>query len=337
MAEAPRGAAEHGGLMKNLKLEWIVGAALVLSACSGFEARRPPFTLYESAQLNGAASTSPPPKIRFDPTGRRAAHLVQEPGAVGVSQSASSSRSSAGLRPSSSAGSQIVDWRPEAPLDDPAEHKSGSRNPPKSFAAQDAPPDEQTFEVELPAAPEDDAFDPPSLSDDKGPLHAAEFIRAIYKVNGVDLEAGKGEQVIATLHDNFKRRGRIYHATRPAVGDVIFFHNTFDRNNDGRNNDWYTHVGLVEGVDEDGTIHVLSYLNGKVDSFVVNLENPRLARNKTGKKLWNATLRTARPDDPPFTQQLAGELFAGFGSLLGDRTELMVIDNWSPSMDLGSL
>lgn len=162
------------------------------------------------------------------------------------------------------------------------------------------------------------------------PDQAASFVQAVYKANGVQVELG--DDPVADLYADVKRRGTLYHATRPAVGDVAFFHNTFDRNGDGRNNDWYTHAGLVESVDEDGTITILSYLDGKVGEVVINLENPKLDADERTGKVWNTPLRPTRKDEPAFTQHLGGQLFAGFGNLLGDRPEFVVIDNWQPGM-----
>jgi surface antigen len=162
------------------------------------------------------------------------------------------------------------------------------------------------------------------------PDQAAQFVQAVYTANGVNVPLGNDG--VADLYAAVKRSGTLYHATRPAVGDVAFFHNTFDRNSDGRNNDWYTHAGLVESVDDDGTITILSYLDGKVANIVINLENPKLDVDERTGKVWNTPLRPARKADPAFTQRLGGQLFAGFGNLLGDRTEFVVIDNWQPGM-----
>jgi hypothetical protein len=155
-------------------------------------------------------------------------------------------------------------------------------------------------------------------------------MKAIYEANGVKLGRLEGDDAVATLFAEAKKQGQIYHATRPAVGDLVFFHNTYDRNGDNRNNDWYTHVGLVEGVDKDGTIYVLSWFDGQIQTFPINLEHPKLAREERSNKIWNLQLRTPGDDDPQHTQYLGGELFAGFAGLLGNRQEIVVIDSWAP-------
>jgi hypothetical protein len=155
----------------------------------------------------------------------------------------------------------------------------------------------------------------------------------VYLANGVDIDLPDNEDAVALLYAAAKRRGSVYHATRPAVGDIVFFHNTYDRNGDGRNNDWYTHAGLVEAVDGKGNIHVLSYLDKKVTSFAINLEHPR---QPSSGDVINTQLRPRTAADPEFTQHLGGELFGGFGNLLGERTELVVIDNWMPGMKVSA-
>ena len=155
------------------------------------------------------------------------------------------------------------------------------------------------------------------------PEFAAGYVVAVYEANEVPLgNAAAGS--IADLYRKAQQTGTIYHSSRPAVGDLIFFHNTFDRNADGRQNDWYSHVGIVESVDEQGTIALLSYLGGKVGRTYMNLESPALAE-RAGK-----TLNTRMKAESTGSEFLAGKLFAGFASLLGNRTEVVVLDEWQP-------
>lgn len=155
------------------------------------------------------------------------------------------------------------------------------------------------------------------------PEFAAGYVVAVYAANEVTLgNAAAGS--IADLYRKAQQTGTIYHSSRPAVGDLIFFHNTFDRNADGRQNDWYSHVGIVESVDEQGTISLLSYLGGKVGRTYMNLESPALAE-RSGK-----TLNTRMKAESTGSEFLAGKLFAGFASLLGNRTEVVVLDEWQP-------
>lgn len=160
---------------------------------------------------------------------------------------------------------------------------------------------------------------------------AAEYVWSVYGLNDVRFsESARGS--VSTLFRECKERGKIYHSSRPAIGDVVFFHNTDDANADGRNNDWYTHVAIVESRDGSQTT-LLGYRDGEVQRFVMDLESPDATRTRHGE-VANAQLRQKRGEDPPFTQYLAGQLFAGSCSALGERQDLVVIDNWKPGMKL---
>lgn len=94
-------------------------------------------------------------------------------------------------------------------------------------------------------------------------------------------------------------------AARP--GDLAFFHDTYDRNRDGRPNDAYTHVALVEAV--AGSAVVLVHRGAR------GIERVRMDLSRPDDPAANDPVRSARPADPAGTPRLAGELFAGFGAL----------------------
>jgi len=169
------------------------------------------------------------------------------------------------------------------------------------------------------------------------PIAAAAYVTVLYQANETATTGDSSESPsIVDIYRYTQHAGTIYHAAQPAVGDLVFFHNTFDRNGDGRNNDWYTHIGVVESVDNDGDIFVLSYLDGQVSRTHLNLESPNESTDENGNVL-NTVMRRRSENDAPYTQYLASELCAGFGSLLGERTEFLVIDNWQPGMNVAAL
>lgn len=286
-------------------------SAWVLSACGSYRGAQAPFYIYNQGVLNAEVGTAYQPR-RPDPA--RDGRLAGRPA------------------PMSRVGERVASAR--ASSDAPAASPKQSR-PVAAAAKKKAAPKSAAVATKAKAQPavKKAAAKPAAKNANKGrfvPQHSANYLKAIYEANGVKLGSLKGDDAVATLFSEVKKQGQVYHATRPAVGDLVFFHNTYDRNGDGRNNDWYTHVGLVEAVDEDGTIYVLSWFEGQVQTFPINLEHPRLARDERDKKIWNTQLRQKGSDDPAFTQYLGGELFAGFGSLLGQRTEIVVIDSWAP-------
>ncbi len=167
--------------------------------------------------------------------------------------------------------------------------------------------------------------------DTSAPALAADYVWSVYKLNGVQFSAGS-RRSLPKLFQQCKKRGKIYHSSKPAIGDIVFFHNTGDYNGDGRNNDWYTFAAIVESRD-GARVTLLGYRGGKVQRFVMDLQQPDAAMTRRGETA-NSQLRKKRTDDPPFTQYLAGQLFAGTCSVLGDRTQLVVVDNWKPGMKL---
>lgn len=170
---------------------------------------------------------------------------------------------------------------------------------------------------------------PTSTSHDEA--HAVEYVRAVFGLNGIDL--GKASTLLGLYKDTY-RAGQLYHAPRPMVGDLVYFHNTFDRNNDGRWNDWYTLVGFVEGVEGDGTVKVLVYLGGRVQRLFMNLAQPGVLADASGKTL-NSLMRDGEePGGAPAHLGSAARLFAGFANVLGDVQKFVVVDNWQPGMAL---
>lgn len=185
--------------------------------------------------------------------------------------------------------------------------------------------------TKAPAATDDKKVSPDAGSSFQ-PDHAAGYVWSVYGLNGVALPDAARDHIPA-VYKHCKADGRITHSSDALPGDLVFFHNTFDKNADGRNNDWYTHVGLVHGVDDAGTIAVLSYVDDKVSTFQLNLRTPD--ETVADGRPVNAQLRRPSADDAPFTQHHAGQLFAGFCRLFADdRADLLVVDNWQPGMDL---
>ena len=107
----------------------------------------------------------------------------------------------------------------------------------------------------------------------------------------------------------------------PETGDVIFWDNTYDRNEDGNWNDPLTHAGLVISVEADGTVEYLhhNYRRGIVTA-TMNLLEPETYQDDSGKML-NAPMRMAsqRASNPDLW--LSSHLFREFASLHEVRIE----------------
>ena len=158
------------------------------------------------------------------------------------------------------------------------------------------------------------------------------YAMAIYQVNGVDLTQASPKKTMPTIAELYQYafdKKLVYQSTTPAIGDLVFFHNTFDRNRDGRWNDWHTLIGVVEGIDSNQTISILLYRTDRIERISMNLKYPELEKNKKGQIL-NSQLRS----NEGAQRGISSKLFAGFANLLGDATSVTVIDNWKPGMKI---
>ncbi len=130
----------------------------------------------------------------------------------------------------------------------------------------------------------------------------------IYLIDGsVNFTARQG--LVYGIFLSMKKNHKIHYNKHPKIGDIVFFHNTFDMNRDGRVNDHFTHIGVVESVATDGTIYFIHYFNPwmGVSRDRMNLYYP----NSIYK---NSYVRSPRYHNPG-GQYLSGQLFAGFGTI----------------------
>jgi hypothetical protein len=163
------------------------------------------------------------------------------------------------------------------------------------------------------------AYEIVTVNNKKFKLDCIGTVNAIFYSTGIDItkyffkyEGGGVKRFYYTLNDN-----DTLHKTKPEIGDVIFWDNTWDSNGDGvTGNDYLTHVGMVMSIDDDGTINYIhaNYVKGIVIEQM-NLERPTEYKDKNGKVLntpmyINSSLRV-HPD-----HWLSGDLFNHYGSVL---------------------
>ena len=138
--------------------------------------------------------------------------------------------------------------------------------------------------------------------------------RAIYKNAGKPLGGNSlyaGENDVSILYRYSQRHGRL-HRNEPLPGDLVFFDNTTDLNRDGSYNDLLTHVGIVERVQENGTIIFVHQMGPRPVRARMNLSQPQKVQDpKTGKRL-NHILRRGTKGAPHKT---TAALFAGFATM----------------------
>lgn len=119
---------------------------------------------------------------------------------------------------------------------------------------------------------------------------------------------------VTRLYNIFKT-GRLTNGQEPVPGDLIFFHNTYDRNRNQKRDDFFTHAGIVEEVKRDGSVTYIHRVRNGVRRYVINMNNPRLYK-KDGKKI-NDYLRRRPSGDPNRHRYLGSAMFACYVNVLG--------------------
>jgi hypothetical protein len=144
--------------------------------------------------------------------------------------------------------------------------------------------------------------------------------RAIYLEHGIDLyDSGAPDAKangVRIIHHHISRHGKFHQGPVVRPGDLVFFDNTWDYNNDGLVNDPLTHVGIVERQERDGTVIFISRVAGAIERYRMNLALPHVHRTAEGRVL-NDYIRRKDLGDSANTAYLTGQLFAGFGSQNG--------------------
>jgi hypothetical protein len=149
-------------------------------------------------------------------------------------------------------------------------------------------------------------------------------VLAVYWYAGIDLARDFGRYSgggVTRIYKTLESEGLLYDSSHPLVGDVIFWDNTYDRDDDGKWDDALTHVGMVTEVSNDGTV---GYVHYNVRTGIVienmNLLSPDVqTRMEWGHlRILNSPLRLAERGKPHPPRWLAGQLYRilGMGYLL---------------------
>ncbi len=149
----------------------------------------------------------------------------------------------------------------------------------------------------------------------RGAFDARGYVHHLLEAGDVRLSGISAKPSIRDVFRALQAQHLTYDRSEPAAGDLVFFHNTEDQNRDGRQNDWYSLAGVVETVAADGTVTAILPSGGAIVRRVMNLRTPEIRRAGETGPIVNDVLRKKRLDDPPYTQYLAGELYAGFAAV----------------------
>ena len=137
-------------------------------------------------------------------------------------------------------------------------------------------------------------------------------ILAAYYAAGYDLAAnfgayaGNGVRRLYMMADDY---GTLGNAEPLLPGDIIFWDNSYDRNEDRRWNDEFTHAGIVVAVEGDGTITYVhhNYRRGVVMAKM-NLRRPSDINRNSPMRMASHRWRDSDP-------WLSGELYRAHGAL----------------------
>ena len=115
---------------------------------------------------------------------------------------------------------------------------------------------------------------------------------------------------LAELHQRCKKLGRI-DFKHVSANAIVFFHNTHDANEDGRNNDWYTFAAIARsGPDTTQRVELVNPSKPGDEPIHLSIAYPDMYTTEGGIVL-NSHIRQPEKNDLPYTRYLAGELFAG--------------------------
>jgi hypothetical protein len=122
---------------------------------------------------------------------------------------------------------------------------------------------------------------------------------------------------VRTLFADMDARGWVHRRKVPAVGDIVFFDNTYDSDRNGKQDDPLSHVAVVISVDPDGTVQMVHHGSKGIRPLTMNLRSPSERRDAQGKVL-NSFL--GAPGYAREGHKLTGELWRAFATPRPDPT-----------------
>lgn len=140
------------------------------------------------------------------------------------------------------------------------------------------------------------------------------FVSALYMKYDIDLIEGienvktrSGYNLTSIIFDAQDYNQNLITIKEPMPGDLIFFSNTYDRNGNGVWDDFLSHIGIVEAVDEKGTITFIHHLNAEV-----GVRRDKMNLHHPDDPHLNSMLRAKRQGDPVHFKYLTGQLWESF-------------------------
>ncbi len=160
-----------------------------------------------------------------------------------------------------------------------------------------------------------------TVSNERFPADCSGFVNSVYQSEGIPLRqlgaraAPTESSGVAAVYRAATIWGVVFGGGGewPRPGDLVFFKGTYDRERDGRYEAPFTHIGIVESVDENGTVTFIHRGRTGVARAVLTLDRPGTAKDESGRELNSPLRRRGRGQGGGAS--LAGALFMGYGRI----------------------
>ncbi len=143
-------------------------------------------------------------------------------------------------------------------------------------------------------------------------LDCSGVVSAVYWKAGIDLQAayplytGNG---VTRIYRYMEDKHLLYRPEEPAPGDIIFWDNSYDKNNNGLADDELTHIGMVVEISPEGDVTYIhhDYISGVIFA--------RMYPPEPSDKSRNNGMRMQSLGPTPDGKSTAGDLYrkAGMG------------------------
>ncbi len=162
------------------------------------------------------------------------------------------------------------------------------------------------------------------------------FVKFVFGYFNVDIfnittESNSGTEII---YNYSKENGKVFTENKtPKKGDFIFFDNSYDRNDDGKVNDHFTHIAIVTNVDSDGTVEYIHKSGSGINVQYMNLKDKENQYSEDKKRI-NSYLRKKTKNDEGNTPYLSGQMFKSYGTIFSDNcNNISVTTGFNPSKE----
>ncbi len=144
-------------------------------------------------------------------------------------------------------------------------------------------------------------------------------VSSLYYYAGIDLESyypdytGSGTERIYKM---LSERGLLEETWLPETGDIVFWDNTYDKNNNGKKDDMLTHIGMVVECDKFGNISYIhhNYLKGIViEKMNIRYKNEYTRTKKGTVIIINSPMKEREGSRRSRDKWLSGQLYNSSG------------------------